>query len=207
LPLLVDIEIWSDLVCPWCYIGKRRLERAVAGLDATVTFRAYQLDPTPVPAPEPLLVALAAKFGGPERARTITDRTRAVAAADGLELNFDRAVAANTFDAHRLVRWAADQGRQADMVEALHRAHFTDGVDIGSRAALAEVAGSLGLDAAAYLASDAGTAGVRADITTAHEFGISSVPTFVVDRRYAIVGAQEVDVLRGALDRILATAG
>jgi predicted DsbA family dithiol-disulfide isomerase len=203
----VDIQVWSDVICPWCYIGKRRLETALAGFDGdvTVTYRAYQLDSSPVPDPVPIKAALAAKFGGAERADQMFAHVTAIAAGDGLRLDFDRAIAANTFDAHRLVAWAADQGRQADMVAAIQRAHFTDGVDIGSPDALAALAGSIGLDAAAalaYLRSSAGYDTVRADLTEARELGITSVPTFVVDGKYAVQGAQEASVLREALAEI-----
>ncbi len=201
------IEVWSDIVCPWCYIGKRRLDAALRdhGGDVTVTYRAYQLNPAPVDRPEPLLTALAAKFGGPDQVRAVTTRTAEIAAADGLTLDFGRAVAANTFDAHRLIHWAAEQGRQADAVEATHRAHFTDGVDLGSRDALADLAGDLGLDwaaARAYLDSEAGAAEVRADIAAARELGVSSVPTFVLNGRYAVVGAQDAATLTAALDQV-----
>jgi len=203
----LDIQVWSDVVCPWCYIGKRRLERALDGFrhDISVTYRAYELDPTPVLAPQPIKHALAAKFGGPRRAAQMFAHVTAVAAGDGLTLDFDRAVAANTFDAHRLVAWATGQGRQAEMIDALQRAHFTDGVDIGSHATLAKVAGSIGLDpAAAYgvLESDMGAASVRADLAEARDLGIASVPTFVIDYRYAIQGAQEPATLRTALQEI-----
>jgi predicted DsbA family dithiol-disulfide isomerase len=203
----VDIQVWSDVICPWCYIGKNRLERALLGYpgDVTVTFRAYQLDASPVPRPVPLKASLAAKFGGAERAEQMFAHVTAVAAADGLTLNFDRAVAANTFDAHRLIAWAAEQGRQHEMLEALQVAHFTDGVDIGSRPALARLAGSIGLDessALAYLDSTAGATEVNADLAAAHELGITSVPTFVIDGRYALQGAQEPAVLRDALNEI-----
>jgi predicted DsbA family dithiol-disulfide isomerase len=173
--------------------------------EVTVTYRAFQLDPTPVPEPLPIKAALAAKFGGPERAEEMFARVTAIAADDGLRLDFDRAIAANTFDAHRLVAWAAAQGRQADMVDAVQRAHFTQGLDIGSPAALAAIAGSLGLDAAAAadaLRSHAGTDEVRADLEAARALGISSVPTFVIDNRYAIQGAQEAATLRDALAEI-----
>jgi predicted DsbA family dithiol-disulfide isomerase len=204
----VDIQVWSDVICPWCYIGKNRLEQALQEYPSgqvTVTFRAYQLDPSPVPRPVPLKAALAAKFGGPERAEQMLGHVTAVAAADGLTLNFDRAIAANTFDAHRLIAWAAGQGRQLEMLESLQRAHFTDGVDIGSRPALARLAGSIGLDessALAYLDSSAGITEVDADLAEARELGITSVPTFVVDGRYALQGAQEPAVLRDALNEI-----
>ncbi len=194
--MTMDIQVWSDVVCPWCYIGKRRLERALSefGGPARVAYRAYQLDPSPVPTAMPIKAAMAAKFGGPARAEQMFAHVTSIAAADGLRLDFDRAIAANTFDAHRLIAWAAAQHRQADMLDALQRAHFTDGVDIGSHPALARTAGTIGLDEAAartYLASGAGAHEVTADIATARELGITSVPTFVIDGKYAVQGAQE----------------
>jgi predicted DsbA family dithiol-disulfide isomerase len=203
----VDIQVWSDVICPWCYIGKSRLEKALADFSGgvTVTFRAYQLDPTPVPHPVPLKESLAEKFGGPGRAGQMFDHVTAIAAAEGLTLNFDNAVLANTFDAHRLIFWAAQQGRQGAMLTVLQRAHFTDGADIGSRAVLARLAGTLGLDGAAalaYLESSAGVPEVGGDIAVARELGITSVPTFVVDGKYAVQGAQEPTMLRDALTEI-----
>jgi len=203
----MDIQVWSDVVCPWCYLGKRRLEEALEGFPGpvTVTYRAYQLDPTPMPSPTPIKAAMAARFGGPQRAEQMFGHVTQVAAGDGLILDFDRAIAANTFDAHRLIAWAAQQGRQAAMLDALQRAHFTDGVNIGSREALARVAGTIGLDEAnalAYLRSTAGADGVNADITTARELGITSVPTFVIDGKYAIQGAQEAATMRTAFAEI-----
>jgi predicted DsbA family dithiol-disulfide isomerase len=205
--VLVDIQVWSDVICPWCYIGKRRLEKALAEFpgEVTVTFRAFQLHPTPVPQPLPIKEALAAKFGGRERAEQMFANVTAVGAGDGLRLDFDRAIAANTFDSHRLIAWAAIQGTQAVMLDALQRAHFIDGVDIGSRPALASVAGAIGLDPAAalaYLESDAGADTVRADLAEARELGISSVPTFVIDEKYAVQGAQEAATLLSALEEI-----
>jgi predicted DsbA family dithiol-disulfide isomerase len=202
----VNIEVWYDVVCPWCYLGKRRLETVLLGLpDATMTFRAYQLDPTPVPAPVPLPQAMAVKVGGPERAEQMLAHVTALARAEGLTLRLDRAVAANTFDAHRLVAWAAQQELQLSMIETLQRAYFRDGVDLGSHPELARLAGSIGLDeraALAYLATPAGTDAVNADLAEARELGITSVPTFVVDRKYILQGAQEPAVLRSALDEI-----
>jgi len=217
----VDIQVWSDVVCPWCYIGKKRLEKAIAEFpgDVTVTFRAYQLDashPTTPPtthdrtegsAPAPVRTkdAMAAKFGGPERAEQMFAHVTAIAAGDGLHLDFDRAIAANTFEAHRLIVWAAGQGRQSEMLDALQQAHFVKGIDIGSRAALAEVAGSIGLDPAAalaYLASPAGTEAVNTDLREAQELGITSVPTFVIDGKYAIQGAQEPATILSAFEEI-----
>ncbi|MFI5495435.1 DsbA family protein [Actinoplanes sp. NPDC051859] len=203
----MNIEVWSDVICPWCYVGKRRLETAMQhfGGDATVTFRAYQLDPSPVPEPMPLREALAAKFGGAQRADEMFAHVSSVAAADGLVLNFDRAIHANTFDAHRLIAWAAGQDLQLMMIEAVQQAHFTDGADIGSHAVLAGLAASVGLDeqaARSYLATPAGTDAVNADLAEARELGITSVPTYVIDRKYVVQGAQAVPVLQTALEEI-----
>lgn len=204
--MTMDIQVWADVICPWCYIGKSRLEQALRGdSTTTVTYRAYQLDPAPVPVPVPLSTALAAKFGGPDRVAQMWAHVRSIASADGLQLNFERAIAANTFDAHRLVAWAAEQGRQAAMLDALQVAHFTDGVDIGSHPTLARLAGTLGLDEAAalgYLGSTDGVNAVKADIMAARDFGITSVPTFVIENKYAVQGAQSVDTLRAAFDEI-----
>ncbi|MDP9814978.1 DsbA family oxidoreductase [Spirilliplanes yamanashiensis] len=203
----MEIEIWTDVVCPWCYIGKRRMDSAVAAYpgDVTVTYRAYQLDPTPVREPQPLVDALAAKFGGPEQVTAMTSRVTDIAAADGLRLDFSRAVAANTFDTHRLIRWAGSHGRQAELLEAAHRAHFTDGVDLNSHDALAGLAAEMGLDAAsarAYLASSDGADEVRAEFAAARELGVSSVPTFVLAGKYAVVGAQDSATLLAALEQV-----
>jgi len=203
----MNIEIWYDLVCPWCYLGKHRLEAVLLsfGGDVSMTFRAYQLDPSPVPAPLPIREAMAARVGGPPQAEQMLGHVTAVARAEGVALEYDRAVAANTFDAHRLVAWAAAQELQLNMIETLQRAHFVDGVDLGSHAQLARLAGSIGLSeqaALAYLATPAGTDAVNADLTEARELGITSVPTFVVDRKYAIQGAQEPAALRSALEEI-----
>jgi predicted DsbA family dithiol-disulfide isomerase len=203
----VDIQVWSDVVCPWCYLGKVRLEKALAtfGREATVTYRAYQLNAAPVPDPLPIKHVMAEKFGGPARAEEMFARVTTVAASEGLTLDFDRALAANTFAAHRLIAWAATQDRQADMLDALQRAHFTDGIDIGSLPALAGVASSIGLDAAAALAhleSQAGTAAVNTDIEEARALGISSVPTFVIDGKYVLSGAHDTETLLAAFEEI-----
>ena len=203
----MDIQVWSDVICPWCYLGKRRLEKALSEFPGTVkvTYRAYQLDPSPVPQPLSIKEALAAKFGGSGQAQQMFEHVTGVAAGEGLTLDYDRAIAANTFDAHRLIAWAGEQGRQPGMLETLQRAHFTDGEDIGSRRSLARLAGTTGLDessALAYLDSNEGTDAVNADLAEARELGITSVPTFVIDGKYAVQGAQEPALLRDALNEI-----
>ncbi|MGB2567698.1 DsbA family oxidoreductase [Micromonospora citrea] len=203
----MEIEIYADVVCPWCWIGKRRLEQALESYDGdvTVTYRPFQLDPTPVTEPRPLVDALADKFGGRERAEAMAAQVTQVAAGVGLEMRFDRAVQANTFEAHRLVRFAAERGRSEEVVEALYRAHFTDGVDVASRDALVALAVSVGLDETEtreHLESNLGRREVAADLTAAHQLGVRSVPTFVLAGRYAVTGAQEPETLLAALQEV-----
>jgi predicted DsbA family dithiol-disulfide isomerase len=202
----VEIEIWADVVCPWCYMGKIRLEKALASYAGLVTvrYRPFQLDPRPVDVSTPLVDAMARRFGGSERVRQMFAHTAEVAAGDGLTLNFDRAVAANTLDAHRLVWFAGEHGRGSEMLDAIYRAHFTDGVDLGSRPALAELAAGVGLDGAAgFLADDdAGTAEVHASLAEARELGITGVPMFVFAGKYAVSGAQPPETLRSVLDEV-----
>ena len=203
----MEIEIYADVVCPWCFIGKRRLEKALESYpgDVTVRYRPFQLDPSPVPHPEPTIEALARKFGGPERARQITAQTTQTAARDGLELNFAKSLTANTFDAHRLVRFADRSGRSAELVEALYQAHFVDGVDVGSHPELARLAGTVGLDEAAalaYLSSGEGTDELRAALAEARDLGITAVPMFVFAGKYGVSGAQEPATLLEVLAEV-----
>ncbi|MEV6366126.1 DsbA family oxidoreductase [Micromonospora musae] len=203
----MEIEIYADVVCPWCYIGKRRLEEALASYDGEVTvrYRPFQLDPSPVSEPVPVVEALGARFGGPANARQMVARVTEAAAGAGLRLDYDRAIAANTFDAHRLVAYATERGRSGEMVEALYQAHFVGGIDIGSRDALAGLAEQVGLDAAdarRFLDSEEGTKEVAAELAKAHDLGISSVPMFVLAGKYGISGAQEPQTLLAALAEV-----
>ncbi|MGC5051396.1 DsbA family oxidoreductase [Micromonospora sp. DT48] len=203
----MEIDIYADLVCPWCWIGRRRLTQALASYEGKVTIRnrPFQLDPSPVPSPRPMLDVLAEKFGGREQVRQMVDRVVEVGASVGLDLRYDRMIAANIFDAHRLTNWAGQQDRDGELVEALHRAHFTDGVDIGSREALAEVAATVGLDgddARHFLDSEQGVAELTAELAAARQLGVTSVPTFVLAGKYAITGAQEADTLLAALAEV-----
>ena len=217
----VEIEIYSDVVCPWCYLGKTRLEAALAtyGAEVTVRWRAFQLDPDTPHHAEPLLPWLGARFGGIDRARQTVAHVTELAAAEGLTLNFDRAQIANTFDAHRLL-WFADQPQtvffgagpdtQAELAEALYAAHFTEGLDIGSFDVLVELAEKVGLDGdrvRAFLNSTEGTADVRAQIAHAHDVGITSVPTFVFAGKYAVTGAQSTETLRSVLEEVARREG
>lgn len=218
----IHVEIWSDVVCPWCYIGKRRFERAVAELageiDVAITYRPYQLDPTAAPgASQPVSEAYAKKFGGAERADQIIRHVTGVAADDGLEFHLERALRANTLLAHRLL-WVAGQpgspAPQAALKERLLQAYFVDGLDVGDPDTLATCAAEVGFDrdeVLAFLDSDRGTAEVRADLAQAAELGISAVPTYVVNGVWAVPGAQDSDtfvtVLRRVRDRLAADGG
>jgi predicted DsbA family dithiol-disulfide isomerase len=209
----IAVEIWSDVVCPWCYIGKHRFEQALAELDGQppveITYRAFQLDPTASPGrTEPVSESYARKFGGPEQAQMMIDRVTSVAADDGLELRLDRALRANTLLAHRLI-WRAGQPdspvTQAAVQERLMRAYFHDGLDIGDPEVLARCAAEVGLDAdevARFLDSGEGGDEVAGEIAEAAELGITAVPTFVIDRTWAVPGAQDAATFAQVLRRI-----
>ena len=210
------VEIYSDVVCPWCYIGKRRFEAALARFDGrddvTVVFKPFQLDPNAPREPTPVLDAYARKFGGPEEAARIVERVTAVAAPEGLDFHMDIAQRANTFDAHRVIAFAARHGRQAAMKERLLQAYFIEGRHVGDPAQLAALAGEVGLDTdevAAFLASDDGVAELRAELLDSLERGVSAVPTFVFEGRWAVPGAQDADTMLRVLETVaekLATA-
>jgi predicted DsbA family dithiol-disulfide isomerase len=203
----VEIEIYSDVVCPWCYLGTARLQRALATSDlhsdVVLRWRAFQLDPSAPQVGEPLLPWLAPRFGGVERARQVQAHVASLAEAEGLLLDFDRALIANTFDAHRLL-WFADQPEavmfgatadtQPELAEALHRAHFTDGLDVSSHQVLTGLAADIDLDpdrVGELLASTEGTADVRGQLVHGHDLGITAAPTFVFAGKYAVSGARD----------------
>ena len=210
------VEIWSDVVCPWCYIGKRRFERALAELDGEldvdVVYRPFQLDPTASPGTSmPVAEAYARKFGGPEQAQAIIDRVTAVAAEAGIEFRLDRALRANTLLAHRLL-WLAEPPcpiPQATLKERLLRAYFIDGLDIGDPDVLADCAADVGFDrdeVVQFLDSDDGSDEVATMLASAHDAGITAVPTYVIDGQWAIPGAQDPDVFVQVLRRFAAKA-
>jgi predicted DsbA family dithiol-disulfide isomerase len=196
------VEIWSDIACPWCYVGKRRFEAALDGFEheVEVVWRSFELDPSaPASREESAAEHLAGKYGMPvEEARARQAQLASMAAADGLEFHFDRVRAANTFDAHRLTHLAAAHGKQDAMVERLQRAHFTEGELLSDPATLARLAEEVGVP---RLEGDEYADAVRDDERLAQEIGITAVPTFVVDRRVAVAGAQQPEVLRQLLQR------
>ena len=203
-PLAIDVV--SDVVCPWCFVGKRRLERALAsaGVPATIRWHPYQLDPTIPPGGKSRREYLLAKFGSEDRIRQLHRNIESVGAAEGIDFAFERiAVSPNTLDAHRLIRWA---GEAADaVVEALFRAYFLEGRDIGDRAVLTEIAASCGMerdDVARRLASEEDLTAVRAAVEAAQQLGVTGVPTFILAGRYGVVGAQPAETLADAINSI-----
>jgi predicted DsbA family dithiol-disulfide isomerase len=202
------IEVISDVVCPWCYVGKRRLDKAVAaaGIPLTVRWRPFQLDSTIPPEGKPRREYMLAKFGSAARIQQIHDALAETGRADGISFDFDRIeVSPNTLDAHRLVRWAEADGVQDAVVEALFRAYFLEGRDVGDRSVLAEIAGNCWMDPAsvtARLASEEDCQAVRVEIEAAQRMGVTGVPTFILAGRYALVGAQPADEIAAALRRI-----
>ena len=211
----MKVEIWSDVVCPWCYIGKRRFESALAGFshreEVEVVWRSFELDPgAPALRTGDAAERLAAKYGmSREQALASHDRLTQMAAQEGLDFRFDLSQSGNTFDAHRLLHLAAERGLQDQVKERLFRAYFSEGEPIGDVDTLVRLVAEVGIaptEAEAVLASDTYAAEVRAEEREATALGITGVPFFVVDRHYGVSGAQPADVLAQVLDRAWADA-
>jgi predicted DsbA family dithiol-disulfide isomerase len=202
----MKIEIWSDVVCPWCYIGKRRFESALARFEhageVEVEWKSFELDPNAPVRRGSTAEHLARKYGMTlEQVARSHERTTALAAAEGLEYHLDETKGGNTFDAHRLLQLAKARGLGGEMKERLMRAYFTECEPIGEREVLVRLGEELGLaDATEVLASDVYAGAVRRDEHEARLLGISAVPFFVVDRFYGIEGAQPPDAILQALD-------
>lgn len=208
----MQVEIWSDVACPWCYVGTERFERAVAdsGVDVDVVYRSFELDPT-VPtggAAPPLVDYLAAKFGDRSRVQAAHARLADAGAELGIDFRWSQMRRANTFDAHRLLTWALETAgaeRQRALKKALLRAYFTDGKVMSDHDVLADLALGAGLDresANEVLSSDRYAAEVRAAREEAHRNGIAAVPTFVVEGEWLLQGALETDRWVKALTHI-----
>jgi len=212
------IDIWSDVVCPWCYIGKRRLEKALAAFphsdEVDVVYRSFELDPTaPEVGTESIAEALGRKYGGgPATAEQMMDRVARIATEEGLRFDYADATHTKTVDAHRLLHLALAEGGpelQRRLKEALLDAYFAHGRSMGDRSVLREVAVSVGLEPSRVdrlLASDEYADEVQADIAQARAYGISGVPFFVIDGRYGVSGAQPTEVFTQVLGRAWAEA-
>ncbi len=204
----LTIEIWSDVLCPFCYIGKREFEQALSRFEhrdqVTIDWKSFELDTNaPVRSEEDTYTMLARKYGMTrEEAKARSAGVAERAASLGLRFNMDKAVIANSFDAHRLIQLAKSQGLGDAAEERLFKAYFTDGVCISDHNELAKLGTEIGLDAAAVramLEGDAYADAVRTDQYEAQQFGIRGVPYFAIDRKFAVSGAQSADHFLGAL--------
>lgn len=208
----MQVEIYSDVACPWCYVGKARFERALAafpghtGVD--VTYRPFQLNPSTPEQAQPLYDYYDQLFGPEFRSRH--SQVGEIAEREGLEFRFDRALAVNTFTAHRLM-WLTEHhygaATQRDLKNALLRAYFTDGGNVGDHETLADLAAGVGVDrdrALGWLSGQDGVAEVTAELAHARELGIQAVPTFVFDGKYAVQGAQEASTFLRVLEQVAA---
>jgi predicted DsbA family dithiol-disulfide isomerase len=206
----MKVEIYSDIACPWCYIGKRRFEQALdrfpGRADVEVVYRPYQLVPDAPAEATPHRAWLAERYG--PQSVAMDARVTELGRAEGITYDFDTALHANTFLGHRLLHLAESEygaAVQADLKERLLKAHFTDGVDIGGRAQLTAVAVAAGLDAdrvASYLAGEEGADAVRAQLAEGRARGITAVPTFVFEGRWAVQGGQEADTFLQVLQQV-----
>jgi predicted DsbA family dithiol-disulfide isomerase len=205
----MKVEIYSDVACPWCYVGKARFERALgafAGEPVEVRYRPYQLDPGAPEAAVPMLDYLERRFGA--RARTMADGVSDTARAEGLVMDYDRGLAVNTLAAHRIM-WLAEREYGAEVQRALaarvFEAHFSEGRDVGDVDVLTALAAEAGVDAARareFLASGEGTREVQAEIAEARQLGITAVPTFIFEGKYAVQGAQPTSAFLQALETV-----
>jgi predicted DsbA family dithiol-disulfide isomerase len=206
----MKVEIWSDVVCPWCYVGKRQFEDALSQFghadQVDVEWKSFELDPdSPARVGLSMDVILQRKYGmTEEQAQSANRRMTDLAAGVGLEYHLDVVQAGNTFDAHRLIHLAATHGLGDAMKERLFRAYFTEGRSVGDHQSLSELAEDVGLDPVEVketLTGDAFATEVRHDEARAQSLGVSGVPFFVIDERYGVSGAQPAEVLLGALDQ------
>ncbi|MFI0843241.1 DsbA family oxidoreductase [Mesorhizobium sp. IMUNJ 23232] len=208
-----SVDVVSDVVCPWCYLGQKRLEKAAASLsdiDVMISWRPFQLDPTIPPGGRDRKQYMMAKFGSEERIREIHARIEPLGEAEGIDFAFDAIkVSPNTIDAHRVIRWAAsaEPGVQNAVVKRLFSLYFEEGRNIGDPAVLTSAARDAGMDAAVVetmLATDADREAVETEVATASRMGITGVPCFLLENRYAVMGAQDTETLADAIRQVAA---
>jgi predicted DsbA family dithiol-disulfide isomerase len=207
----MKIEIWSDVMCPFCYIGKRRFEAALEQFahkkEVEITWKSFQLDPDMKTIPgKSINEYLAERKGWPiDYAKQMNERVTDMAKEVGLNYDFDKAVVANSFDAHRLTHLAKKHLVQDKVEEALFSAYFTEGKNIADHQVLIDLGAKAGLDkeeVEKMLESDLYSEGVKKDVGEAHQFGIRAVPNFVIDRKYTVSGAQPTEVFLETLNKI-----
>jgi len=208
----MKIEVWSDFVCPFCYIGKRRLEEALSMFPhrnkVELEFRSFELDPnSPTEQNKNIHEVLAAKYGVPvEEAKRMNEGVGEQARSVGLTFNFEQMVPTNTFDAHRLAHYAKTEGKDASLTEVLLKAYFTDSMKLSDKSTLADLAEAVGLDREKALSvlndENAFADEVRDDERTAQQIDVRGVPFFVINQKYAISGAQAPETFLGALEKV-----
>lgn len=209
----LTIDVVSDVVCPWCYLGQKRLDKAIAAVpdvDISVSWRPFQLDPTIPPEGMDRKAYMKAKFGDEARLRDAHARLEALGKAEGIDYAFDAIrVSPNTLDAHRVIRWAGAEGAETQnrLVRDLFKTYFERGENIGDRAVLVDVARGAGMEAAvveSLLAGDADSEAVANEAATASRMGVTGVPCFLFEGKYAVMGAQDVSTLTDAIRQIAA---
>lgn len=210
----ITIDVVSDVVCPWCYLGKKRLDKAIDTvkdeLAVAVTFRPYQLNPDMPPEGVDHKKHLAEKLGGTDAVNRAHEMLAGLGEADGIEFDFPAVkISPNTLDAHRLLRWAMIEGPEVQnrVALALFKAYFEEGRNVGDRAVLLEIAEASGMDRAvvsALFSAGADVDSVKEEIGMARDMGVTGVPCFIIDNKYAVMGAQSVDVLTDAFREIAA---
>jgi predicted DsbA family dithiol-disulfide isomerase len=203
----ISVDVVSDVICPWCFLGKRRLDKAIAlldGIKVEVNWRPFFLDPTIPKEGMSRRTYMENKFGA-ERLKTIHDPLIAAGKEDGVPYAFDKITRTpNTGDAHRLIRWSHDGGKQHDVTERLFMAYFSLGLDIGDRAVLVKIAGEAGMDSpdvSAKLESDADVDAVNAEVERAYRMGVTGVPCFIFAQKQGMMGAQPAEVLADAIGK------
>jgi predicted DsbA family dithiol-disulfide isomerase len=208
----ITVDVVSDVVCPWCFIGQKRLDKAIAasGVDVQVHWRPFQLDPTIPPEGKDRREYMLGKFGSEERIREIHARIEPLGAEEGISFNFDAIkVAPNTLDAHRVIRWAGAAGEEVQnrLVRRLFQLNFEEGRNLGDPAVLVEAAREAGMDTAiveTLLPTDADVESVRGEIDTAARMGVTGVPCFLLEGKYAVMGAQDAATLADAIRQVSA---
>lgn len=205
----LTIDIYSDVICPWCYVGKRRLERALSYVESTlktqVTWRPFQLNPTMPQDGMDRTAYLQAKFGSLDTFKEMEERLLEAGSIEQIPFAFEKIVRTpNTFLAHRLMWYAASHGLQDAVVDQLFRGYFEEGLNIGVAQVLVKLADRAGLNAERFLKSEEGTAEVKAEESVGHQLGIRGVPYFVLDNAHGISGAQPVAVFVSAFEKIQA---
>jgi predicted DsbA family dithiol-disulfide isomerase len=206
----ISIDVISDVICPWCFLGKRRLDKAIGlleGITAEVNWRPFFLDPTIPNEGMSRRTYLENKFG-PERLETIHDPILAAGKADGVPYAFDKITRTpNTMDAHRVIRWSHDSGKQHDVVERLFMAYFNEGLDVGDRRVLLKITGEAGMDrseVSAKLENGTDIDAVNAEVERAYRMGVSGVPCFIFAQKQGLMGAQPAEQLVMAIRTLAA---